>query len=58
MTDNDPNIALWRFSIISPLLHRNDDDPALSRQLNELADRAFTRLDGSSIKLSTETLRK
>jgi len=58
MTDNDLNIALWRFSIISPLLHRNDDDPALLHQLNDLSERTYTRFDGSPIKLSTETLRK
>jgi len=58
MTDNDPNIALWRFSIISPLLHRNDDDPALLRQLNDLSERTYTRFDGSPVKLSTETIRK
>ena len=58
MTDNDPNIALWRFSIISPLLHRNDDDPALLRQLNDLAEKTYIRFDGSVMQLSTETLRK
>jgi len=58
VTDNDPNIALWRFSIISPMLHRNDDDPAMKRQLNDLAERTYTRLDGSPIQLSTDTLRK
>lgn len=58
MSENDPNMALWRFSIISPLLHRNDDDPALLSQLYELAQRTYTRFDGTAIKLSTDTLRK
>jgi putative transposase len=58
MTDNDPNIALWRFSIISPLLHRNDDDPGLFRQLAQLGERTFIRPDGSATQLSAETLRK
>ena len=58
MTENDPNIALWRFSIISPLLHRNDDDPGLFRQLAQLGERTFIRPDGSATQLSAETLRK
>jgi transposase InsO family protein len=58
MTDTDPNIALWRFSIISPLLHRSDDDPALLRQLDELGKKSFIRPDGSPTQLSADTLRK
>lgn len=58
MTDNDPNIALWRFSIISPLLHRSDDNPALLHMLASLAEKIFIRPDGSTTQLSAETLRK
>jgi transposase InsO family protein len=58
MTDNDPNMALWRFSIISPLLHRSEDDPALLRQFAELGEKSFIRPDGSATQLSAETLRK
>jgi len=58
MTDTDPNIALWRFSIISPLLHRSDDDPALLWQLDELGKKSFICPDGSPTQLSAETLRK
>jgi transposase InsO family protein len=58
MTEDDTNIALWRFSIISPLLHRSDDDPALLHQLAELGERTFIRPDGSATQLSAETLRK
>ena len=48
MTDTDPNIALWRFSIISPLLHRSDDDPALLRQLDELGKKYVEGLHARS----------
>lgn len=58
MTDNEKDIALWRFSIISPLLHRSDDDPALSGMLATLARKTFIRPDGSSSQLSDETIRK
>lgn len=58
MIDNDPNIALWRFSIISPLLHRSDDDPALLCQLDELGKKSFVHPDGSITQLAAETLRK
>jgi transposase InsO family protein len=58
MTDNEKDIALWRFSIISPLLHRSDDDPALSGMLAALAKKTFIRPDGSAAQLSNETLRK
>lgn len=50
--------ALWRFGVISPLLHRSDDDPALARSLEELAAKNFIRPDGVPVALSAETLRK
>lgn len=59
-TIQDPHLslALWRYGIISPLLHRSSDDPALARKLAALADRAFQRPDGTTVQLSAETLRK
>ena len=58
MTENDCDKALWRFGIISPLLHRSDDDPAMADMLGSLAKKIFIRPDGSPIELSAETLRK
>jgi len=58
MNTNEFDKALWRFGIISPLLHRSDDDPALAQMLGTLAKKTFMRLDGSPIELSAETLRK
>ena len=60
MTKNDPELskALWRYGIISPLLHRSDDDPAMGDMLCSLAKKSFIRHDGVPIALSAETLRK
>ena len=60
MIGNDPdtNKALWRFSIISPMLHRSEDDPGLGYMLAALSARTFIRPDGSTTRLSPETLRK
>ena len=60
MTKNDPDLgkSLWRYGIISPLLHRSDDDPALAQMLGSLAKKTFIRPDGAPIDLSSETLRK
>lgn len=60
MTDNDPstNKALWRFGIISPMLHRGEDDPGLGCMLAALSEKTFIRPDGSTARLSLETLRK
>ena len=60
MTKNDPDLskALWRYGIISPLLHRSDDDPAMGDMLCSLAKKSFIRHHGVPIALSAETLRK
>lgn len=52
------NKALWRFGVISPLLHRTDDDPALARAIDELAAKTFILPGGAPASLSAETLRK
>jgi hypothetical protein len=56
--ETDVNKALWRYGIISPLLHRSDGEPALSRMIADLAEKTFIRPDGSPSVLSAETLRK
>ena len=60
MTDNgsDTNKALWRFSIISPMLHRSDNDPGLGCMLATLSAKTFIRPNGSTTRLSPETPRK
>ena len=48
MTDSDPgtNKALWRFGIISPMLHRGEDDPGLGAMLAALSAKTFIRPGG------------
>jgi putative transposase len=60
MTTPDPETqkALWRYGVISPLLHRSDDDPALVQMIAKLADKRFIRADGTAVSLSAETIRK
>ena len=50
--------ALWRYGIIAPLLHHGDDDPCLSAMLKQLESKTYIRPDGSTDRLSAETLRK
>lgn len=60
MSKPDPELekALWRYSIISALLHRTGDDPPLGRMITELAEKSFIRLSGATARHSPETLRK
>ena len=60
MTEIDPELekALWRYGIISPLLHRSADDPPLGRMMTELAEKSFIRPGGAVARHSPETLRK
>ncbi len=37
MEDNKMDLALWRYGIISPLLHRNANDAHLCEMLNVVA---------------------
>jgi putative transposase len=56
----DPELekALWRYGIISPLLHHSDDDPPLGCMITELAEKSFLRPSGAPARHSPETLRK
>jgi transposase InsO family protein len=49
--------GLWRFGIISPLLHRGDDCPPLHSQIEELSHRMFYAPNGRELRLSPSTLR-
>jgi transposase InsO family protein len=49
--------GLWRFGIISPLLHRTEDGPSMSVQINELAQRTFYTPAGSEKCLCSGTIR-
>ena len=56
---DDPHAkALWRYGVISDLIHLADDDALLIDKLRELAQKEVKRPDGRVVRLSPETLRK
>lgn len=57
-TNDQTETALFRYGIISPLLHRNEDDGPLENELIRLSARTFVRPDGRRVAYSPETLRK
>lgn len=57
-TPKTTELAVWRYGIISCLLHRNEEDGTLEDDLRRLAAQPFRRPDGSSVRFSPETLRK
>jgi hypothetical protein len=50
-------LAVWRYGIISILLHRNEEE-TLEEALISLADRQYRKPDGRFVSYSPETLRK
>ena len=52
------DLAVWRYGIISVLLHRNEEDGILEDDLLRLTARSFRALDGRGVPYSPETLRK
>lgn len=51
------DLGLWRFGIISPLLHRTEDAPPLRVSFEELARRVFYTPDGREKRLHPDTIR-
>ena len=51
-------IAVWRYGIISRLLHRNEEDGTLEDCLMQLAAQSYRKPEGGSVSYSPETLRK
>nr|WP_320013387.1 DDE-type integrase/transposase/recombinase [uncultured Desulfobacter sp.] len=58
--ENDKNleIALWRYGLISPLLHRDANDLTLNKMLDMASSRRYVHPNGTHVLLSGETLRK
>jgi len=58
--ENNPKIdmGLWRYGIISPLLHRTANHLSLREMLENQMHEFFARPDGVSVSLSPETIRK
>ena len=59
MTSTDKTeLAVFRYGIISPLLHRDEEDGSLENELIKLASKAFLKPDGRRATFSPETIRK
>ena len=52
------DLALWRYGIISPLLHRQANETQVGELLDHLAGQNYVRPDGAIVTLSAETIRK
>lgn len=57
-TADKTELAVWRYGIISRLLHRNEEDGTLDQDLKQLAAQPFRKPDGRSVSFSPETIRK
>ncbi len=58
LTDENMTLAIWRYGIISPLLHQHPDQGRKGELLEEMSRRTFVRDNGEQITLSPETIRK
>ncbi len=57
-TGSQMDLALWRYGIISPLLHRQANETQVGELLEHLAGQNYIRPDGAHVVLSAETIRK
>jgi transposase InsO family protein len=51
------DLGLWRFGIISPLLHRAEDAPSLRAQMKALAQQTFYTPQGRAKRFCVDTMR-
>ncbi len=56
--DKKFELALWRYGIISPLLHRDANDIPVGELLDQASWKQYVHPDGCHVSLSAETLRK
>ena len=57
-TPDKTETALWRYGLISRLLHRDVEEETLDEVLQQLAARSYRRPDGTWTTFSPETIRK
>lgn len=57
-TDEKFELALWRYGIISPLLHRDANGLPFGEILDQASWQRYVHPKGSHVTLSAETLRK
>jgi len=58
LTDENMELAIWRYGIISPLLHQNPDQGRKGELLEDMGRQTYVRSNGEQITLSPETIRK
>ncbi|MCP4720104.1 MAG: hypothetical protein GY860_11660, partial [Desulfobacteraceae bacterium] len=56
--DKNMELALWRYGIISPLLHRDANNLPAGKVLDLASWNNYVHPNGTHITLSAETLRK
>jgi putative transposase len=56
--DQDMSLAVWRYGVISPLLHLHPDQKLKGQILQDMARRTYVRENGQRVRLSPETIRK
>ena len=56
--DRNSELALWRYSIISPLLHRDANEQPFGEMLDLASWNKYVHPNGSHVTLSAETIRK
>ena len=57
--DRQMDLALWRYGVISPLLHRDANDAHLCDLLHILSENSYIHpIDGRHISVSAEAIRK
>jgi len=56
--DKSMEMALWRYGIISPFLHRDANDQSFGNMLDLASWHTYVHPDGTHVNLSTETIRK
>lgn len=56
--EKDLSLAVWRYGIISPLLHLRPDQEGIGQVLQQIGSRTYVRENGERIRLSPETIRK
>jgi transposase len=57
-TSEKIDLAVWRYGIISRLLHRNGENATLEDEFIQLASQTFRKPDGALVSFSRETIRK
>ena len=57
-TPDSADLAIWRYGIISILLHRNEEEETLEEALIRLSSLQYRKPDGRFVLYSSETLRK